>query len=143
MTRSINIETNPSDSIISFPDLLLTSGWHHPGGRIHVFIQDDIDKPSDQQIYPIEEWGLVKEIMRKKFEHGLPIGLGLSWHTPSAFIEIRMYPDGKVAFFLSDSSPTIRNSGGFTDFTWFLERILPPITPMTTILKITCDDDAY
>ena len=117
----------PIRSPLEIVSLLLESGWtldcngdvsYLPLGDAGLF---------DWQHVPIEEQNKVFEEIRRKELQGELISLSMFWKDTLIGGEFLFSPKGDLAFIATAKRKTIQNCDRYTDVTWYLQRLIPPL----------------
>jgi hypothetical protein len=148
MGTTSSIKVSLDKSIVSSDQIilaLLSAGWrisYEPydiGGIEFLPLGDNGNH--DWQAVSIEEWPYVLEIIRQKIAHKEEVGIalhyedtGCNFYFDSDGVSVRMY-------ILRIGRRTLPDSGGTTDYSWYLSHILPTLIKMDyMITDIECAD---
>ena len=129
---------------LSIIDSLLELGWSYDEGHISYLPLGDNDL-FDWQWEEISHWPKIREIITQQCANKERIGICLVW--PNS-------PTGTQFLFETEESQLLVNLTGrkrikgierATDFTWYLEKLLPPLEQVNIpqILEINCSELRY
>ena len=71
---------------------------------------------------------------------GKSVSISLYWKGDLPRIEVTFQHKNDIGFYLDDSRPTLECNSRYTDYSWFLTRILCPIAEKVNVLSVTCSD---
>lgn len=139
-TSSIDITVNKSD-IIKLLNDLVELGWNYnDDGKISYLPLNDTNY--DWERVPVDEYENVMSEMRKKEGNNEVIGIALRWKDSDIggvfnyFFDLRQL---SVSLTINRKASKAANGILFTDFTWYLERLVPILVKFE-IESIVCKD---
>ena len=108
---------------------LLEGGWSYDdNGHIQYAPLGDLEC-SDWQWAGLHEWEMVCNIIRKKEQHDEMIGLSLGWgddQDNSGCIFLFRPTECLIMIIINWNRRCIAESPDLTDYTWYLQRLVPP-----------------
>jgi len=126
-------------------EALLESGWSYNDYEKISYLPLGDDDLFDWQWENINNWYKVKEIITQKCDKKEMIGICLVWQT--SLIGGQFLFETKESQFLINLTINRKRIKGLkwaTDFTWYLEKLLPPLEKINLqILEIICNELRY
>ena len=122
-------------------DILHDAGWQFWEGRVSY--QHFIEYiEADWSYAEPGEWENTQRLLDAKCSEGQKIAIQQQWRDEDEEVIFTFYSRDVVHVLLSGFSHRI--CGRFSDFSWYLDRILCPLDKAQyTILEVTCNDDNY
>jgi hypothetical protein len=125
--------------------LLMDYGWTTGNGIIYR-PPGDIDS-FDLESQPVELWSGVLQMLRKKEAHRDPIGLKLFWQDTDigGTFTVELYPElpqyVKLWALWNPERRRLPDCSWFTDHSWYLSRVLPPLLHAGVVIDaVECRD---
>ncbi len=149
LSASIDFQFNktPTFNPVSIIDSLLEFGWSYDDGHISYLPLGDNDS-FDWQSEEIIHWPKIEKIITQKCANKEIVGIYLVW--PSSLIGAQFLFKTKESQLLVQltARKKIKGQERATDFTWYLEKLLPPLEKLKEklkiqILEITCAELRY
>ncbi len=131
---------------VTIIDSLLESGWsYNDYEKISYLPLGNLDDLFDWQRENINNWYKVKNLITQKCEKKEIIGISMVWkESLSGGQFLFSTKDSSFSVHLSINRKPIFGLAPATDFTWYLEKLLPPLEKMNLqVLEIICDELRY
>jgi hypothetical protein len=122
------------------PDLL-EAGWNvnYFGNICYLPLNDRGDY--NWQYTSIENWPQVELVIKEQKHENQTVGLGLTWKDSQVGGTFHFSSDGSMTILLSSNRIKLTQSAPFTDFSWYLVRLLELIISRGyAISEIECSD---
>jgi hypothetical protein len=142
----ISIKWHPSPPPSHTLSILRSAGWQFVEETIwyeHYVNPEDIGNNLEA---PVSEWQQVSALIDVKYQNGETVSVRLEYSSTDsdAWFYFRQEAEGIQEMTASLQEPRPRLCGRFTDFGWYLPKIVCPLFAAGhNILEITCNDDAY
>lgn len=126
ISASIEFSFESKPRPIELIEKLINSGWSiNDNGHISFLPYGD-GEDYNWTWCDIGEWSNVLSIIDKKTKGGETIGLALTWKETNIGGELLVLNDeNKVWFSLSCNRKSLTNENNYTDFVWYLDKLVP------------------
>ncbi len=139
----------PTFNPVSIIDSLLEFGWSYDEGQISYLPLGDDNDSFDWQWEEISHWPKVKKIITQQCANKERIGICLVWRTSLTGGQFLFETkESQLLVNLTITRKRIKGLERATDFTWYLEKLLPPLENLNEklniqILEINCVELRY
>lgn len=139
----VNITVSSSTkSAVELIEVFLNNGWsvNDHGHISHLPVGDE--DAFNWQHTALESWPKIVETLKQKEKSHALIGLVMTWKDAGIGGEFLFFPDGqKLVVSWSVNRKTLKHCADFTDHSWYLSRILPPLLKACLVIEsIQCYD---
>ena len=142
----ISLKFHPSPLPSHTVSILQDAGWRFPEGSIYFQHYASVEGIGNDQQAPVSEWERIKELLDSKYLEGETVSVRHEfWEQASdVWFCFRQEADHIQEMWTSIQESGPRLSGRFTDFGWYLPKIVCPLYEAGhNILEVSCHDDAY
>jgi hypothetical protein len=142
----ISLKFHPSLLPSHTLSVLQSAGWQFGGDLIsyqHYAAEDGL---GNDIVAPVSEWEGIRIFLDTKFLSGEIVAVQFEYRNdPSdVWFHFRQDADGIQEIWAGIQEPRPRLCDRFTDFGWYLPRIVCPLYEAGhNILEVNCNDDAY
>lgn len=129
MSHTAGIEISISNKLDSLKliQLFIDSGWSYDDyGMITYLPFNDNDK-FDWRRANLTEFLEVAEVIKKKMINAEIVGMVLTWEDTKIGGEFLFYQENDFIMSLSSNRKTLAACYDYTDVSWYIKRLIPPI----------------
>lgn len=136
---SIDINHPTETSAINILNTLKNFGWTlNIQGFINILPINDNGLFNWTRL-KIDEENLAEEIINQKQTLGELVGFSLVWKDTGIGGDF-LLQNGKIIFLATIHRQLLYDGGYFTDISWYLSKLIPPISSLLTIENIVCEE---
>jgi hypothetical protein len=147
MSASIDFQFDQTAKFnpLTLIDSLLAFGWSYGDQYISYLPLSDEEDSFDWQWEEISHWPKIREIITQQIVNKEKIGINLNWLTTLTGGSFLFETKDNHLLICLGARQRIKGSERATDFTWYLEKLLPPLEQehIPQILEIHCDELRY
>jgi len=127
ISASIDLVFDREVSPVTLIETLINFGWSvNDNGHISYLPLSDDDQ-FDWEWCDINRWSSVLSILTSKAALKETVGLALTWEDSNIGGEILILSDGRNICFSLTSNRKEINNNSYTDFSWYLGKIIEPL----------------
>lgn len=141
-SASVLIYTSSAIPVVTLLEALTGIGWelNYHGDLFYLPLKDQ--ENYDWQSSSIDLWPEVKTILSTKQRDQEVVGIGLSWKEEVTSGLFLFHPDHSISVLIGAHRIRISQADAFTDFSWYLSRLLPCLTSAGCIVEsVACTDE--
>ena len=143
---NISLKFHPSPLPSHTLSVLASAGWRFAEGSVWYSHYANVEDIGDDQTAPAAEWGRIQVLIDSLYQKGETVSVrsGFQGTDADVWFYFRQEEDHRQAMWALLQEPCPRLCGRFTDFGWYLPKIVCPLYEAGhNILEVNCNDDAY
>ncbi len=143
---NLSLKFHPSVPPSRTLSVLQAAGWQLAEGKIWYSHSDKVEDMEPDLEAPLDEWERVSTLLDAKVQGGETVSVRYTYLGTGPDVVFHFHQEaGEIQeTWTSLYEPRPRLCGPFTDFGWYLPKIVGPLYEAHyNILEVTCHDDAY